>query len=259
MLSLVLFVFLWSKGKLMEIDSALERVEIGWTWRDVVFVLILLFVGGAVLLIGGRTLIALGGFSDAEGLTAPVGYLLGCSVYLLVIGGVYLYAARRTGWAALGLRQASLLDYLLVLPLYIIGTVLLITINLLIFQLTGTTENPQVDAISGGNELTTTQLLFLFVLISGLAPFAEELFFRGMIYPLLRRRLPAAAAITINAALFAVVHFIPPLLPGLFIIGLFLAYLRERSGSIWPCVLYHFIQNSIALLAINAALSMGTQ
>jgi hypothetical protein len=241
----------------MEREFPSNDFAVGWTWRDVLLVIIVLFVGGAVLLIGGRAAIALGAVSGADGLISPIGYVLGCSVYLLVISGVYLYAARRTGWAALGLRQAGLLDYLLVLPLYIVGTILLLITNLFIFQLTGTTENPQVEAISGGNTLTITQLLFLFVLISMLVPFAEELFFRGMIYPLLRRRLSAAAAITINAALFALVHFIPPLLPGLFIIGVFLAYLREHSGSIWPCVLYHFIQNSIALLAINAALSMN--
>jgi hypothetical protein len=71
----------------------------------------------------------------------------------------------------------------------------------------------------------------------------------------MRRDLGPALAILLNAAVFALVHVIPQLLPGLFVIGLILAYLRERSGSIWPGVLYHVLQNGVALLVINAALA----
>jgi uncharacterized protein len=232
--------------------------EVPWRWLDVLWVILLLFAGGAAMLIGGATVARLLGLGEGEGLISPLGAVLGSSIYLLLIAGVYLFAARRAGWAALGFRQASLLDYLLVAPLFIVGMILLALTNALVFVLTGTTENPQVDALSGGNPLTLNQLIFLLFLVAVLAPIAEELLFRGMIYPLLRRRLPAVAAIALNALLFALVHFIPPLVPGLFIIGAILAYLRERSGSIWPCILYHFIQNSIALLLINYALSLPT-
>jgi uncharacterized protein len=61
----------------------------------------------------------------------------------------------------------------------------------------------------------------------------------------------------LNAALFAAAHVVTLLLPGLFVVGLFLAYLRERSGSIWPSVLLHALQNGVALLLINAALASG--
>jgi hypothetical protein len=79
-----------------------------------------------------------------------------------------------------------------------------------------------------------------------------------MLYPLLRRRMPAALAIMANAAIFSLVHVIPVLIPSLFVVGLCLAYLRERSGSIWPGVLYHAMQNSLAMVAIYAALRMGS-
>jgi membrane protease YdiL (CAAX protease family) len=229
--------------------------ELGWGWPAVGWTLALLIGGGAALIIAMRSVVALGAGQPETGLVGPLAYTLGSGIYLLLIAGVYLFAARRAGWAALGLRQANLLDYLLVLPLYVLGTIGLVAANLIVVQLTGIQENPQVDALSGGQALSPTQLFMLLILVAGLAPLAEELFFRGMLYPLLRRRLGPAAAISINAGLFALAHFIPILLPGLFIIGLALAYLRERSGSIWPCVLYHVIQNSIALLAINTVLN----
>jgi len=50
---------------------------------------------------------------------------------------------------------------------------------------------------------------------------------------------------------------VPLLMPGLFVVGLLLAYLRERSGSIWPGVALHALQNGTALLLINEALKQG--
>lgn len=251
-----------AEGYVMGQDSASEFIskqsqpsELAWGWSAVAWTLALLIGGGAALIITVRSIVALSGAQPAPGLISPLAYTLGTGIYLLLIAGVYLFAARRAGWAALGVRRASLLDYLLVMPIYILGTIGLVAANLVVVTLTGVTENPQIEALSGGQTLSSIQLIMLLILVAGLAPLAEELFFRGMLYPLLRRHLGPAAAIGVNAGLFALAHFIPTLLPGLFIIGLALAYLRERSGSIWPCVLYHIIQNSIALFAINTVLN----
>jgi hypothetical protein len=47
-------------------------------------------------------------------------------------------------------------------------------------------------------------------------------------------------------------------MPALFFVGLNLALLREWSKSVFPGIMVHIIQNSLALLAINAALSSAT-
>jgi membrane protease YdiL (CAAX protease family) len=44
-------------------------------------------------------------------------------------------------------------------------------------------------------------------------------------------------------------------MPSLFFVGLILGYMREQSGSVLPGVLLHALQNGIALLAFQAALS----
>jgi hypothetical protein len=119
----------------------------------------------------------------------------------------------------------------------------------------GVFENPQAEAITGGQSLTTVELLLLLVLLAGLVPLVEELFFRGVIYPLLRHRWGAVAAVVGSAALFAVVHFIPLLMPALFFVGLILGLLREWSKSVIPGIILHSMQNGLALLAINAMMS----
>ena len=47
----------------------------------------------------------------------------------------------------------------------------------------------------------------------------------------------------IAAALFAIIHQSVVSMPVLFVVGLYLGWLRHRSGSLLPCVLAHFGHN----------------
>ncbi|RRR71561.1 MAG: CPBP family intramembrane metalloprotease [Candidatus Viridilinea halotolerans] len=228
--------------------------EVTWGWREVAFVLASTLLAAGILGMLGGSLSAAMGWELAGGLVSPALYITGTAIYLSAVGAIYLFAARHAGWAALGVKNARPIDYLLVPPIFLLEITALIAVNLVVAQLAGGFDNPQVESISGGNPLSRLELIMLFLLIAGLVPLVEELFFRGMLYPLLRQRMGAFVAITLNAAIFAAVHVFPLLLPGLFVVGLFLAYLRERSGSIWPSVLLHALQNGLALLAISATL-----
>lgn len=236
--------------------GAVERGP-GWGWGDVLLALLVTAGGGAALTLAARAVVAALGLEVEERMISPAFYLAGLGIYLAAVLGVYLFAARRAGWSALGLRPAGWLNFAIVPPLFILGLFLLALVNSGVGLLAGGFENPQVDALTGGQALATGELVALLLLVAVAAPFAEELFFRGMVYPLLRGRLGAVAAIILNAAIFAVAHVVPLLVPGLFVVGLLLAYLRERSGSIWPPVLFHMLQNATALLLINVALATG--
>jgi membrane protease YdiL (CAAX protease family) len=230
----------------------------GFGWRDLILALLVFMLGGAAVVILVRFLASLLGQTPKSGLLSPVAYVAGVGLYLALLLGIYLFGARRAGWAALGVRGTSWINFALVPLIFAVGLSAVVSVNLLVMKAAGSFENPQVDAISGGKPLSLGELGAGLLLIAVLVPFVEELFFRGMLYPLLRRRAPAAVAIVANAAIFSVIHLIPVLMPGLFVIGLCLAFLRERSGSIWPGVLYHAMQNSLAMMAIYVALKMGT-
>jgi hypothetical protein len=155
------------------------------------------------------------------------------------------------GWVPVPNKTLLLVPLLLLLALA--G---MIVINLSLAYLSGGTfENPQVEALTGGSALEPLTLVVLLLLVAVVVPVVEELFFRGMIYPLLRYRWGAGVAIGVSAAIFAAFHFVPLLMPALFFVGLILGYLREQSGSVLPGVLLHAMQNGIALLAFQAALS----
>jgi membrane protease YdiL (CAAX protease family) len=77
-----------------------------------------------------------------------------------------------------------------------------------------------------------------------LAPLLEELFFRGMLYPLLRRTWGVAAGVIVTAGAFACIHGIQlgwawaPVL-AIFVVGVAFTLVRERTDSVGASFLMH--------------------
>ena len=91
-----------------------------------------------------------------------------------------------------------------------------------------------------------------YLVIGLLAPFAEEIVFRGAILKsLLQSRLSVGAAVTLSAVLFALIHFNPAQMPHAFLIGLLLGWMYQRTGSILPSVAFHWVNNSVAYVMYN--------
>lgn len=90
-----------------------------------------------------------------------------------------------------------------------------------------------------------------FITIGIIAPIAEEYVFRGAILRVLcditgKHRL--WVAIVLSAALFATVHGNMAQGIGAFLCGLLLGWMYVRTGSIVPGVVYHWVNNSTAVL-----------
>ena len=93
-----------------------------------------------------------------------------------------------------------------------------------------------------------------------LAPLTEEVAFRGAMISALqkwaqgRTLSPAAKTwlpIVISALFFAGIHMNPAQMPHALIMGMLLGWLFTRTGSILPCFLIHWINNSAAFVAVK--------
>jgi membrane protease YdiL (CAAX protease family) len=78
------------------------------------------------------------------------------------------------------------------------------------------------------------------------APFVEELTYRGLGIAVLRRFGPVAAVVG-TAAAFAGAHGLVQGFPALFLFGVAVAILRLRTGSVFPGMLFHACFNGIGL------------
>jgi membrane protease YdiL (CAAX protease family) len=83
-----------------------------------------------------------------------------------------------------------------------------------------------------------------------IAPIVEELFFRGFVFPALREKLNVGWAAIGTGLLFGAVHaFGSPIgfLVPLAVLGTLLCLLYWKTGSIYPCIALHAVNNCIAL------------
>jgi membrane protease YdiL (CAAX protease family) len=86
------------------------------------------------------------------------------------------------------------------------------------------------------------------LLVVGVAPIAEEFFFRGFFYGALRTRFSFLAAAAIDGIVFGAVHAptgiqaVPPLI----VLGFAFCVAYEATGSILPCIVLHALNNMIA-------------
>lgn len=137
---------------------------------------------------------------------------------------------RRFGSSAVAWMGVSIAAYLAFATVYV--------------TLVGTPEQEDIADAFGS-------LPFQIFLIAIAAPISEEVFFRGMLFGGLRRRMPRLIAALISAVVFGGLHAFTGIsaVPPLIAFGFILALLYEKTGSIVPGILLHALNNSVALAA----------
>lgn len=127
-------------------------------------------------------------------------------------------------------------------------------VNIVVSNLRGAPlENPQIELLNPGSLSAGPVLLTLFA--AGLvAPVVEEVVFRGFFYSWLRTRFGLPLSMAVSAGLFSLLHGIAILIPALFVVGLMLAWIYEKSGSLWPAIVMHSTFNTIMLGLLYTAL-----
>lgn len=87
-------------------------------------------------------------------------------------------------------------------------------------------------------------------LIVGVIPaLSEEFLFRGLVQRSLEKGLGPLPGMVLTGILFAVYHLNPFSFVPLVVLGIYLGFLAQRSGSIWVSVAAHFTNNAMACLA----------
>ncbi len=96
----------------------------------------------------------------------------------------------------------------------------------------------------------------MIVAVCVLAPIVEELIFRGFLFRAAERATNRWGAWVLSSVLFASYHVDPVHVIAVLFTGFFLGWLRLRSGSIWPGMIAHAANNS---LAASIALIVGAE
>ncbi|MBC7237882.1 MAG: CPBP family intramembrane metalloprotease [Chloroflexi bacterium] len=226
--------------------------KVPWSLRDMVaagITAIILFGLGVGLLAG-----AMIAWQMADRLEPPpsVQALAVFSLEAILILPAWLWGPGRYGggWRILGLRRS--LSWGMV-EAALLGLIVVLAINAaweMVNRYLDLPGQPDVLSFFGGG---LGGLCLALLLGGGVAPLAEEIFFRGYLYAGLRARWGAGWGMILSAILFSVVHVFPGVLPPIFVMGLLFAWLYERYDSLWPCILLHSAVNSLAFLFVYLA------
>lgn len=213
-----------------------------------------IFAGAAVYLVSLVLVAVLLPRIESDAVTGVVGLLVSGVIGLLAFA--VAAGMRIRDLAAFGVRRAKprhlLVGAALGLGAYVLGAIA----SLLYMALSGDTENIQTtyqSAAAGG------WWMLALALVAGavITPLGEEAFFRGVVANAMLHRYRAWIAVVASAAIFALAHGINPILPVAFVVGVLTALLLRWSGSIWPGVVLHGVNNAIALL-VPVLIGLGT-
>lgn len=232
-----------------------EQPKKFWSQLDVFLITLValaLFLGGTFGL--GALIGSLYGPDTAaiKQALSTVWFSIGVSAieFIALFGGIYLLAILRKhlSWRALGLSALSGRWPWISLGLGIAVIIVSRILTIIAITLKWVPEvNPQLQFIVPVG-LSWTSLVLMVVLLGIAIPFAEELFFRGVLHRFLSERWGIWIGTGISALLFALVHL--DLMVGItaFVIGIVSALAYEYSRSLWTAVLIHSINNLFATI-----------
>lgn len=231
-----------------------------WNWRVAGWVALILIGTQLVFLGVSQTFSVLGWLpkDESESFYALIQGLF-LHVATLVILALVLRSHAWTWGHALGLQAHGLVRrlgvgiafYAGILPVFFFAAILSRLVMLYIGYPV-TIQDVVLIFIEPQSAGTLLALLGLGLIV---APAAEEILFRGILLPLLMKRLGAGPAVILSSALFALIHLHVPSFFPLFVLaaGLALAYIYTRS--LWVPIMMHALFNGINLAVLLLATS----
>jgi len=265
----ILILALWLVG------AVRGRPVLARTWSVSHLFLGIQFVGAAVLGVGlVGTIVALvvnrGAISNFAEEYSPVGFyavllpaMMAQQVALVAVPIALVYLLYRGNFADLGIRgldsrawrRFGLGALIAVALLPVNDLVETLTTRLLLdpsrvpFTPLIRQLSEQASAIKLLAQIRTHPLaLAWMVLIIGIiGPVAEEVFFRGLSYNILKRRLGVPAGIVLSAIFFSAIHGNPLAFFPIVVMGVVLAWTYERTGSLAVPIGIHCANNLLVV------------
>lgn len=236
------------------------RRDVGFGLFDLVagFGLMVMGMGVGILVIGRLTPVDDEGVPVYESATQQAGVIL--LGQLIVYGPPVLFvmwraAMAREGWRRVGLRPAHPVSDIaagaaatvLALPIVLCTVLFGAAVRFALGETIETVGHPMLENLLASDALGATVMLAASAIL--VAPIVEEILYRGLLQTSLLTAMPGRrwTVVTLAAAAFALQHVgLPPhTLPGLFILGIFLGWLYERTGSLLAPIVLHMGFNAV--------------
>ncbi len=230
-------------------DEALERPVPGWGVPEVGGAFVFLLFAEACFFLLHAAHHRWGG----SGEELPEALMFAASLLrnLFVILFVWALIKKKYGQGLreLGLRSGrtlknvwkGLTGYVAVLPPLLL-TFAALAVALKVFSIEAMPQNVVQTYLK---ESANSYLIPLTIFVALLGPVLEEFFFRGFAYAGLKKHFGVWGSACVSSAAFAALHMNAVVFAPIFVLGIFLSYLYESSGSLVPSITAHMLHNGI--------------
>ncbi len=177
--------------------------------------------------------------------------------YALIFLPVPIMAARRGVRLAdfVGMRRVNL-SAVVAGALGVIGFGTVITIAygvaLQLFRVSPVSNASQIASAFGASPFG---LVVAFLAVCVVAPFVEEIAYRGVLFSSLRECWGQPVAIVVAGCLFGMAHLVPLLMIPTALLGMALAWVYTSTRSLWASMAAHACYNAFTLLLAFSALA----
>lgn len=181
---------------------------------------------------------------------------MSAAISVVMFGLLWLFLRlRKTAWSAIGLVRPRLRDAGYAAGGYILYLLLVQFVVQPIAARLTTVDFEQRQELGYNLEATGAELLIVFVGLVILPPLIEELVTRGFLFTGLRTRMPFVIAAVLSSVVFGLAHLEGQSMNwaaaiNTFTLALVLAYLREKTDSLWSPIGLHAINNGLAFLVL---------
>lgn len=228
-----------------------------WGFLEIILVYLGIISSGVVVTVLGKKFpVLVSGFGIGE-----IGFFLFAFLiqFIMTIALVYFVAIVLAGgsWEELGIRNTSWRNFLLYGVLGGLFLMILVILLGIIIQQFQPELPPQYyeEILRSAGKIT----LVLLIIFAGavLAPFSEELFYRGMVYPVFKSRLGPCWGAVLAGLVFGLAHWdlwrAIPLAVG----GAILCYIYEKTNSILVSTVAHGVWNGVMSIIVYLSLANG--
>jgi membrane protease YdiL (CAAX protease family) len=171
---------------------------------------------------------------------------VGALVQYAIILAIVLLIARGIAPATLGVRRpvswprAAGLILVSLVSIWVLGAILNVFLK---------AGEEQGLVPNGWDSSRAAPFVANFLVVALVAPFVEELTYRGLGFAAVAGSYGPVAAIAVTAIAFGLAHGLLVALPVLTLFGAILAWLRFKTESIYPTLILHGVFNGAALIA----------
>lgn len=167
---------------------------------------------------------------------------------LLMLGVVFFFAIywRRSSFRDLGFRYYSIIKtvwytFLSLLLIFFVSFIYVLALRS-VFGIEA--PSSKIDELVRSGNVSGNILI---VVTAVVAPFCEEIYFRGFLYSAFKKNFGVTIGIFLSSFLFAAAHLEPYSFIPIMVIGWILAYIFEKTKSIFTVIFLHSAYNLILI------------